>query len=173
MTRSQAARFLVHARRTPHLARFFLIGWYTGSRRGVITGLKWSMVNLETGVMQRKEHGVPRTKKRSPPVRLGARILAHLLRWRRLDAGKAEYVVNFRGAPIARPVRSWERVRIAAGLPAYVVPHILRHSRATHMLKAGVPIWEAAAALGMSVQVMAQVYGHHSPDWQKDAANVR
>jgi hypothetical protein len=41
------------------------------------------------------------------------------------------------------------------------------------MLKAGVPLWEAAAVLGMSVQVLAQVYGHHAPDWQKDAANVR
>jgi hypothetical protein len=41
------------------------------------------------------------------------------------------------------------------------------------MLKAGVPIWDAAAALGMSVKVLAEVYGHHAPDWQKDAANVR
>jgi integrase len=173
MTRSEAARFLWHARRTPHLARFFLIGWYTGSRRSVITGLKWSMVNLETGIMQRKERGAVRTKKRSPPVRLGARILAHLARWKRIDAGAADHVVHFRGVAIDRPVSSWERIRREAGLPAYVVPHVLRHSRATHMLKAGVPIWEAANALGMSVQVMAAVYGHHAPDWQKDAANVR
>jgi hypothetical protein len=41
------------------------------------------------------------------------------------------------------------------------------------MLKAGVPIWEAANALGMSIKVIAEVYGHHAPDWQKDAANVR
>lgn len=173
MTRSEAARFLWCARRTPHLARFFLIGWYTGSRRSVITGLKWSMVNLETGIMQRKERGAARTKKRSPPVRLGTRILAHLRRWKRLDAGKAEYVVHFRGSKIDRPVSSWERVRRDAALPAYVVPHILRHSRATHMLKSGVPIWEAANALGMSVAVLASTYGHHAPDWQKDAANVR
>ena len=173
MTRSEAARFLWHARRTPHLARFFLIGWYTGSRRSVITGLKWSMVNLETGIMQRKERNAARTKKRSPPVRLGARILSHLSRWKRLDAGKAEYVVHFRGSKIDRPVSSWERIRTAAKLPTYVVPHILRHSRATHLLRAGVPLWEAANALGMSVQVMAAVYGHHAPDWQKDAANVR
>ena len=172
MTRSEAARFLIHARRTPHLARLFLIGWYTGSRRSVITGLKWSMVNLETGLMQRKERGAIQTKKRSPPVRLGSRILAHLRRWHRIDSGKGS-VVHFRGAPIHRPVNSWERVRIAAGLPEYVVPHILRHSRATHLLRAGVPLWEAANALGMSVQVMAQNYGHHSPDWQKDAANVK
>jgi integrase len=172
MTRAEAARFLRFARRTPHLARFFLIGWYTGSRRGVITGLKWSMVNLETGIMQRKERGAVRTKKRAPPVKIGNRLLRHLERWKRMD-GAATYVVNFRGERIQRPVRSWERVRIAAGLPEYVVPHILRHSRATHMLKAGVPIWEAASALGMSVAVLAAVYGHHSPDWQKDASNVR
>jgi integrase len=131
------------------------------------------MVNLETGIMQRKERGAVRTKKRSPPVKLGSRIRSHLRRWKRLDAGKAEYVIHFRGSKIDRPVSSWERVRRDAALPAYVVPHILRHSRATHMLRAGVPIWEAANALGMSVQVMAQVYGHHAPDWQKDAANVR
>lgn len=55
MTRSEAARFLWKARGTSHLARFFLIGWYTGSRRSVITGLKWSMIDLESGVMKRKE----------------------------------------------------------------------------------------------------------------------
>jgi integrase len=89
-----------------------------------------------------------------------------------LDGGVG-YVVHFRGAQISRPVRSWDRARVAAGLPEYVVPHILRHSRATHMLKAGVPLWEVSNALGMSVKVLAEVYGHHSPDWQKDAANVR
>jgi integrase len=172
MTRSEAAKFLWHARRVPHLARFFLLGWYTGSRRSVITGLKWTMVNLETGIMQRKERGTVQTKKRAPPVKLGSRILFHLRRWRLLDK-KCEHVIHFRGMAIHRPVSSWERVRREAGLPDYVVPHILRHSRATHMLKQGVPIWEAANALGMSVQVMAAVYGHHSPDWQKDAANVR
>jgi len=173
MTRSEAAKFLRIARHTPHLARFFLIGWYTGSRRSVITGLKWSMVDLETGIMQRKEREAVRTKKRSPPVRLGARILAHLNRWKRIDAGATVHIVHFRGVAIDRPVSSWDRVRREAGLPAYVVPHILRHSRATHMLKQGVPIWEAANALGMSVAVLAAVYGHHAPDWQKDAANVR
>lgn len=173
MTRSEAARFLWHARSTPHLARFFLIGWYTGSRRSVITGLKWSMVNLETGIMQRKERNAAHTKKRSPPVKMGTRLLSHFRRWRRLDGNNCIHVVHFRGSRIDRPVSSWDRVRVAAGLPQYVTPHVLRHSRATHMLKQGVPIWEAANALGMSVTVMAQHYGHHSPDWQKDAANVR
>lgn len=172
MTRSEAARFLMVARRTPHLARFFLIGWYTGSRRSVITGLKWPMVNLEAGVMQRKEHGAARTKKRSPPVRLGTRILAHLSRWRRLDGGTG-YIVHFRGNKIDRPVSSWERVRREADLPAYVVPHILRHSRATILMKNGVSLWEASKQLGMSVAVLESVYGHWHPDFGGDAPNAR
>lgn len=172
MTRSEAARFLWAARRTPHLARFFVIGWYTGSRRSVIAGLKWSMVNLETGVMTRKESNAVRTKKRAPPVKMGQRLLAHMRRWKRMEPSEL-YVINYRGRPIKRPVSSWERVRLAAGLPEYVTPHVLRHSRATHMMQQGVDAWQAANALGMSLKVLTDVYGHHHPDWQKDAANAR
>jgi integrase len=60
-----------------------------------------------------------------------------------------------------------------AGLPQYVTPHILRHSRATTLMKAGVSLWEASKALGMSVAVLESTYGHHHPDWQKDAADAR
>lgn len=173
MTRSDAAKFLHVARKTSHLARFFIVGWYTGSRRDVIAGLKWSMINLETGIMQRKERGAAETKKKAPPVRMGARLMAHLRRWKRMDGKGAVYVVNWRGKRIARPVSSWERVRQEAGLPEYVTPHVLRHSRATTMMKAGINPWDAANALGMSLQVLTSTYGHHHPDWQKDAAEAR
>jgi len=173
MTRGEAARFLWFARRTPHLARFFIIGWYTGSRRSVISGLKWSMVNLETGVMQRREHGHVQTKKRAPPVKMGNRLLSHMRRWRRIDDQNTTHIINYRGREIKRPCSSWDRVREAAGLPDYVTPHVLRHSRATTMMRAGVNPWEAANALGMSLKVLTDVYGHHHPDWQKDAANAR
>lgn len=121
----------------------------------------------------RKEKGHIETKKRAPPLRMSERLTAHLKRWRRLDGKDVEYVVNYRGKRIARPVSSWERVREKAGLPEYVTPHILRHSRATTMMRAGVNPWDAANALGMSLEVLTKVYGHHHPDWQKDAAEAR
>jgi integrase len=123
--------------------------------------------------MQRKERGAVQTKKRSPPVKLGARLLSHLRRWQRIDGGKASHVVHFRGSKIDRPIRSWDRARREANLPAYVVPHILRHSRATHMLQQGISLWDAANYLGMSVEVLAKHYGHHQPGWQGGPANVR
>jgi integrase len=174
MTREQAAQFLWQARKEPHLARFFLIGWYTGSRRTVIGKLRWDMVDLKTGIMMRKPPGAPQAKnKMSPPVRMGKRLLAHMRRWKRLDGKGAEFVVAYRGKPIRRPIRSWERARKAAKLPAWFTPHVLRHTRATNLMREGVDIYEAAQALGMSVTVLEKVYAHHRPEWQERAAEVK
>jgi hypothetical protein len=39
-------------------------------------------------------------------------------------------------------------------------------------MQAGVDVWEAAGALGMTVDMLTRTYGHHHPDWQKQAAEV-
>jgi integrase len=175
MTREQAARFLWAARRkSPHLARFFIIGWYTGTRRSKICGLRWSMVDLKTGIMQRRAPGEPEAKnKRAPPVRMGARLMAHLRRWKRLDGKKAEFVITYQGKRVKNPIRIWDETRRAAGLPTYITPHVLRHTRATNMMQQRKDPWEASNALGMSLDMLTNVYGHHHPDWQKDVSETR
>ena len=74
------------------------------------------------------------------------------------------------------PRTIWHKVVKAAGLelhgPDKVTLHILRHTRATWMMQRGVPIWQAAGFLGMTVKTLESVYGHHSPDHQEQAANV-
>jgi hypothetical protein len=40
------------------------------------------------------------------------------------------------------------------------------------MMFAGIDIWEAAGALGMSAKTLDKVYGHHHVDFQKNAAEV-
>ena len=64
LTRQQAAALIRAARRRPetrHLARFILIGLYTGSRKTVILGLKWKPhsagghVDLATGMLYRSK----------------------------------------------------------------------------------------------------------------------
>jgi integrase len=175
LTRSEAARFLWAARRTPHLARFFIIGWYTGSRRTVILNMKWSLIKMEDRIMFRKPPGSVQTKKRAPPLRIGARLLSHLKRWKRLD-GDNELLIRFaganRGGPIKQIDRAWKQTRIKAKLTPDVTPHVLRHSRATHMMRQGVDPWSAAQFLGMSIKLLETTYGHHRPDWQTDAADA-
>jgi integrase len=173
LTRSEAARLLWFARRTPYLTRLILIGLYTGSRPGVIKTLRWDWIDLERGVMLRKAPGqADRGNKRSPPVRLGRRILAHLRRWRRLDATDASLIVHYDGRQLDDPHRSWTRAVRAAKLSGKVTPHTLRHTRATWALQAGVSPWEVAGHLGMNAGTLIRVYGHHAPGWQENAANV-
>jgi integrase len=171
LTRSEAARLLRAARRYLHLRRMILLGLYTGSRPGVILALKWQQVDGTAGLLQRLPRGALQdAKKRAPPVRLGRRILAHLRRWRKLD-GDIEYVCHFEGRAVEDPHGSWRKVIAAANLPG-VTRHTLRHTRATWMMQAGVPIWEAAGFLGMTVKTLEAIYGHHSPDHQERAANI-
>jgi integrase len=173
LTRDEAARFLWEARRTEHLKRFILIGLHTGSRAGVIFALRWDWIDFERGVMRRRDSKeVDGGTKRRPPVRVSRRMLSFLRRWKTADGTASDgYVVHVRGRRIARIREPWERVRAAAGLPG-ITPHVLRYTRATWLMQAGVPIWQAAGHLGMTTAVLESVYGHHSPTFQDQASEI-
>lgn len=52
----------------------------------------------------------------------------------------------------------------AAGLGDDVTPHTLCHTAVTWLVLAGIPLWEVAQWVGMSVEMIERVYGHHAPD---------
>jgi integrase len=172
LTRSEAARFLFHARRHQHLRRMILLQLYTGSRPGVVLNLTWDQIDFQSEIMHRVPLGAKQDeKKRAPKVRLGERILAHLRRWRRMDGPEVKHLCHYKGKAVAEPWQTWGRAARAAGLSG-VTPHVLRHTRATWMMQAGVSIWDAAGFLGMSVKTLEAVYGHHAPSHQEQAANI-
>ncbi|MGZ3581799.1 MAG: site-specific integrase, partial [Ktedonobacterales bacterium] len=172
LTRSEAARLLWAARRTEHLKRFMLLGLYTGSRAGVIFALQWSWIDLEHGIMRRRARGRSESAtKRTPRVRLGPKILGFLRRWKQ-QSGGLPYVVHWQGRPVRELRDSWPTARALAGLGDDVTPHVLRHTRATWLMQEGVDLWQAAGHLGMTPAVLQKTYGHHHPDFQKDAAAV-
>jgi integrase len=173
LTRQEAAAMLRAARkfRYQHSVRMILIGLYTGSRPGIVLALRWDQIDLERGVMFRVPRGTDQgDKKRSPPVRLGRRILAHLRRWKAID-GHIPFVCHFDGKRVLEPHGSWKRITKEAGLVG-VTPHTLRHTRATWMAQKGVPLFQAAGFLGMTVKTLENVYAHHHPDYQEEAANI-
>lgn len=191
LTRSEAARLLWAARRIPRLARFIVIGWHTGSRSINIFGLRWDMVKFESNIVLRRAPGVAESHKRTPPVRGGERLMAHLRRWKRLDeaafakANEARaargdaplkpcpYVIHWNWQPVAKLQKVWPAAVKAAELGKDVTPHVLRHSRVTHLLKNGISIWDTAKSVGMTAEMVERVYGHHHPDWQKGPSQVR
>jgi integrase len=177
LTRSEAARLLWAARRYQHMRRMILLGLYTGSRPGVLLSLRWDQIDFAAGILSRTPAGKSEDKrKRAPKVKLGRRIATHLRRWKRLD-GEVALVCHFTDPwhPGARQVEdphgAWKKIVVAAGLKD-VTRHTLRHTRATWMAQAGVPLWEAAGFLGMTVKTLEKVYAHHSPEFQDRAANI-
>jgi integrase len=160
-----------------HLARFILIGLYSGSRAAAIAaasphkGVGRSYVDLENGIFYRLPEGQTETRKRQPPVPIPPRLLAHLRRW--VDKGLVGgHFVQWHGSGV-RSVKTAFRTAVSlADLSGKVTPHTLRHTAATWLMQAGVDKWEAAGFLGMSVEMLDRVYGHHHPDHLRTAARA-
>lgn len=179
MTRTEAAKFIwfgirsLPPGRRKRLFRFFIIGWYTGTRHEAIGSLAWKMVDFESQILHRRPEGEPETKKKRPPCKIGGRLLSHLRRWRRLDGPEVKFIMEYAKRPAANQGQAWDMARYAKGSVDDVTPHTLRHSRCTHLMRQGVPIWEASKSVGMSAETMERVYGHHQPGWQENAAKAR
>jgi integrase len=160
-----------------HLARFILIGLYTGTRAGAIATASpyrsegRSFVDLQNGIFYRLAEGNPATKKRQPPVPIPGRLLAHLRRWQTKGIAD-QHFVEWNGLPIASVKTAFKTAVRLAKLPGKISPHTLRHTAATWLMQAGVDKWEAAGFLGMSVEMLDRVYGHHHPDHLRDAARA-
>ena len=152
-----------------HLARLILIGLYTGSRCGAIAAaspfpaLGRSFVDLERGIFYRLAQGRTQSNKRQPPVPIPPRLLAHMRRWR--DRGLiAKHFVEFNGEAVTSVKTAFKRAVTLAGLTGKVSPHTLRHTAATWLMQAGCDLWQASGFLGMTVETLQNVYGHHHPD---------
>lgn len=160
-----------------HLARFILIALYTGTRAGAIAcaspsrGEGRSFVDLEGGLFYRLPQGSTPTKKRQPPAPIPARLLAHMRRWRVKGIVK-DHFVEWNGSPIASVKTALKTAVRLAGLSGKVTPHTFRHTAATWLMQTGVSVWRAAGFLGMSVETLDRVYGHHHPDFLADAADA-
>ncbi|HWW33999.1 MAG TPA: site-specific integrase, partial [Xanthobacteraceae bacterium] len=138
----------------------------------VILRLEWSWLDLQRGTMRRRAPGTSETaSKRTPPIPIPRKLMHFLRRWKRADAGRAKHVVHYDGRPVKDPHTAWDNAKRRAGLP-WLHPHILRHTRATWMVQKGVPPWQAAGYLGMTVRMLEATYGHHSPDYLRDAADI-
>lgn len=157
-----------------HLARFILIGLYTGTRAAAIAAasplpaIGRSYIDLERGIYYRRKQGDARTKKRQPAVPLPPRLLTHLRRWHK-TAPQVAHFVTYNGQPVASVKTAFKRAVKLAGLEKGISPHTLRHTAATWLMQRGADPWQSAGYLGMSLEVLLNTYGHHHPDYLSDA----
>lgn len=173
LTKSEAAALLRAALRSKksrlYLPLFILIALHTGARKEAILSLKWSQVDLEAGLIDWNPVGRRRSKKLRPLARIPSRLMPHLRR-ARLRGTDAGHVIHDSGQPIHDPKKSFANACRKAGLDG-VSPHTLRHTRVTWGMQAGAKPWDLAGLVGMSLEMIERVYGHHHPDFQREAAD--
>jgi len=159
-----------------HIARFILIGLYTGTRAGAICGAALEptpghgWVDLENGVFYRKAIGRKKTKKRQPSVRIPPRLLAHMRRWKAKRIVR-HHLIEWEHIPVLRVSKGFASVAEAAEL-AWCHPHLLRHTAITWQAQLGVPPHEICGFFGITMKMFEEVYAHHHPDFQSNAVNA-
>ena len=191
LTREQTIALVDAARDNRHYVAVKLLA-ETGLRRGEALALSWEDIDLQKGTLcvrgtlARSDRGLYLT---SPKTRTSIRQLhlpqhlVDLLSSHQLaqnteiaHAGNQYIQKGFvfatkTGEPVD-PRNLQRSVQIAcrkAGLPS-VSPHTLRHSAATTMLEAGIPIHVVSRQLGhSSINITVDVYGHVSDDGAKAA----
>ncbi len=172
LTRTEAAR-LIKAARTPqarlYIPLFVLIAIYTGRRKEAILSLRWPQVNLEAKTTNFETTGRKRTNKRRGIVPIPPRLLPHLQRAKRRGS-EMGYVLHVAGSRIGDIKKGFAGACKRAGLHG-VTPHTLRHTCATWLMQKGTDPWQAAGFLSMTMETLQRVYGHHHPDYQREAAN--
>jgi integrase len=174
LTRAETAALVRAALLEPrvrlYLPLFILIGVYCGARKQAILSLRWSQVDLNGGRIDFNSPDALRTNKKRAHIPIPPRLLPHLrrARYRGSDIG---FVVNDNGVRLKDIKKGFASACRRAGLNK-VSPHTLRHTCATWLMQAGVPKWEAAGFLGMTLETLERVYGHHHPDYLKSAAEA-
>ena len=175
--RQQFKRYGTEREIAKHVARFILVGLYTGTRAGAICGAAMApepgrgWIDTENGIFYRKRLGKAVTKKRQPTVRIPPRLLAHIRRWKRLRVSRIA-LVEWNGRPIQRLNKAFRGVVKAAGLPGEISPHVLQHTAITWQAQLGVPPHEICGFFGITMEMFERVYGHHHPDYQSNAVNA-
>lgn len=166
-------------------ARLFIdLAYYTASRKGALENLTWDRVNLNVGRIALNDPCGRLNKKRKPVVPIAPELIdkLKLLKSATAYVGPAEFGGQCRNYVLSnthdiRPAfdaaahrAGLEMLPARDGRPAgRLTPHVLRHTRATHLLQKGVDPYAVAALLGDNLSTVLRVYGHHCPGYLEEA----
>ena len=147
-----------------HLLPLIRFAVDTGGRRAELLGLDWRQVDLarKRVVFLNTKNGEDRT------VRLCDRACAVLASRGPKEKGP---VFTYKGKAIRSVRTSFIAARKAAGLDD-VRFHDLRHTFASRLVQAGVPLYDVGQLMGHKSLEMVQRYAHLAPDYQERAINA-
>ncbi len=169
ITREEAERLLIEAskeeRKSPHLADFIRLALNTGCRKNELLKLSWDRVDLNAGCIRLEGEHTKTGKRRIVPLSEVARsALENRARFRAEHCPKSPWVFAHRnGERVQFLQNGFESACKRAGISNFRV-HDMRHTCASWLVSAGVPLLEVKELLGHSSIEMTERYAHLSPD---------
>jgi integrase len=152
------------------LQEFIQVLYYTAARRKSVERLVRYQVDLRAGTINLtsplESENERNSKKRRPVVPIHAKIRPII---ERLYTASVAANVEWLWGDDKDMYTPFNDHLTALGLADKAFPHVLRHSRASHLLMAGVPIAKVARLLGDTIATVDRVYGHLTPADVADA----
>lgn len=168
LSREEFARLELAADTTPHLSAFIAIARYTAARAGAILSLTWGQIDFSRRIISLGGGG---RQKRRAIVPLHPDLAWRLVLMR--EAAETEYVIEWAGKPVKSIKNAFRRAVTEAGLGKEVTPHVLRHSVASWMAEAQIPMSEIAAVLGhRDSRTTERIYAKFSPEYLQRAVRA-
>lgn len=171
LTRSEVARLLKAARKglaRDYLPLFILMALYTGARKTALLSMRWPQVNFPQRLIKLDSGGIV-TNKRHATIPIPNRLMT-FLKYARKRGTDLSPVIHAHQAPIKDIKKGFAAACKKAGLEN-VSPHTLRHTAASWMVQAGVPLFDVARYLGHTTTAMVErTYGHMAPGHLHKAA---
>lgn len=145
----------------PHLKPLIIMAVETGGRRSELLGLDWREVDIARKRLTFRDtkNGEDRT------LRLTQRAEATV---RELGPKETGPVFTRAGKPFANVKHSFTTACEKAGIKDFRF-HDLRHTFASRLVQAGIPLYEVMHLTGHKSIEMVQRYSHLAPDYQERA----
>jgi integrase len=144
-----------------HLTPMVLLSLNTGLRRGEIFALRWQDVNIHTKSLTVR--GETAKSGRTRHIPLNAEAMLVLQAWRQQSADSALVFPGKNGGQFDNTRKAWDGVLKVADIIGFRW-HDLRHTFASNLVMAGVPLNTVRELLGHTTPTMTLRYAHLAPD---------
>jgi integrase len=147
------------------IVRFYL---GTGARLGEGLSLTWSDINFARGQVIIKGINAKGKRNRVIPLKYSPSLIETLNNLRRREDGKVFGPFDNRGKELPQWSEWWvgrhiSRVLTSIGLP-WATCHTFRHTFASHLVMAGVPLFTVQRLLGHAQIDTTMIYAHLAPE---------
>lgn len=151
-----------------YLKPMVIVSLFTGLRRGELTKLKWTDINLESGFLT--AHGPNTKNKKTRHIPLHPEVIVVLDKWKEQASNTGFVFAHPDGKKFSDVDTSWGNIRKAANIDD-VRWHDLRHDFASKLVMECVDLNTVRELLGHGDIRMTLRYAHLAPEHKSEAIN--